>query len=255
MKKIFGIVLATAFIATSCKEEFKQPASLASFAVIHASPVSATAPTDTLHVFIEDGRLTPAPGILYLANSVGPYLSTFSGSKTVNIRRKADPASDLYVTPFTHDFEAGGTGIYSFFVYDTTTSATGQAKVLRLKDDLTLPATTDAKVRFLHLAPNAPAVDVTLLRTSVTPNDSVTITNKSYVGATPDAVALAAFQSVPKGVYSVKFKLAGTQTLALPAFAADMSRGTDITQGGIFSIFASGTAKGRPLVGRLLRHY
>ena len=251
MKKIFGFALATIAIASSCKDDFEQPKNYSSFAVIHASPVSAVAPTDTLHVFVCEDKYTAA-GITYLGTSFGPYLPVLSGTKTINIRRGTTAASSLYVNSFENNFAPAG--IYSYFVYDTTTSATGQAKVLKLTDDLTLPATTNSKVRFLHLAPNAPAVDITLVRTSVTPNDSVTISNKAYVGATPNETALAEFISVPRGVYTAKVKLAGTQTVATTV-AADLSRGFDITQGGIFSLYASGTAKGRPLVARLIRHF
>lgn len=257
MKKIFGFALATIVVAASCKEEFEQPKNYSSFTVVHASPVSATAPTDTLHVFVEDGLYTSPSGILYLGTSSGPYLPVLSGSHTINIRRKAVASSDLYVAPFTQDFTAAG--IYSFFVYDSTTTATGQAKVLKLKDDLTLPQTTpvaESKFRFLHLAPNQPAVDVTYLRTSVTPNDSITVTNKSYVGAAPDEAALAAFMRAPKGVYTVKVKTAGTQTvLTSLTLSAAQANGTDVTQGPIYSFFISGTAKGRPLALRLLKHY
>jgi len=250
MKKIFGFALATIAIFTSCKEEFEQPADYSSFSVIHASPTPATPPADTLNVYVGTSKYT-STGITYLATSFGPYLPVLSGSKEINIRRKTTD-STLYVNSFEYNFERGG--IYSFYVYDTTSSATGQAKVLKLKDDLTLPVNTNSHVRFLHLAPTAAAVDVTLLRTSVTPNDSVTISNKAYVGATPDEAALAAFTVVPRGVYTAKIKAAGTQNV-LTTVAADMSRGTAITEGGIFTLYVSGTAKGRPLAGRLVRNY
>lgn len=250
MKKIFGLALATVALATSCKDKFEQPKNYSSFAVIHASPDLPSPNSDTLHVFVEDQRYTSSAGVVYLASS--SYLPVLSGSHTINIRRKGDAASALYVAPFTSDFAPGG--IYSYFVYDTTTSATAQAKVLKLRDTLTLPPNTNSKVRFLHLAPNGPAVDVTLLRTSVTPNDSVTLSNRTYVGATPNETTLAGFTQVPRGNYTAKIKLAGTQTV-VATVAANMTNGTNVTEGGIFTIYASGTAKGRPLAGRLIRHY
>ena len=249
MKKIFGLALASIAIGTSCKKAFEQPGDLSSFAVIHASPVATTAPTDTLHVFVGADRYTNA-GATYLTTTT--YLPIASGTHQINIRRKNVATSDLYVSTFTETMARGD--IYSYFVYDTTSSATGQARVLRLKDNLTLPATTNSHVRALHLAPNAPAVDITLVRTSVTPNDSVTISNRSYIGASPNANALAAFTPIPRGLYTAKVKLAGTQTVAI-AVAVDMRNGTDVTQGGIFTIYASGTAKGQPLAVRSIRHF
>lgn len=249
MKKIFGLALASIVVGTSCEKAFEQPDDFSSFAVIHASPVATTAPTDTLHVFVGTERYTNA-GATYLNTTT--YLPVLAGTHEINIRRKNVATSDLYVASFTETLARGD--IFSYFVYDTTTSATAQAKVLRLKDDLTLPATGFSHVRALHLAPNGPAVDITLLRTSVTPNDSVTITNKTFIGATPNASALTAFTPVPRGVYTAKLKLAGTQTVAL-AVAVDMSRGADVTQGGIFTIYACGTAKGQPLSVRSIRHF
>lgn len=267
MKKIFGLALATIVFATSCKEKFEQPGAFSSFAVVHASPVSATAPTDTLHVFAGDAKYTAA-GITYLTTSFGPYLPISSGNYTMNIRRKDNTASDLYVTPFTFDFAPGKA--YSFFVYDTTTSATGQAKVLKLQDTLTLPATTpvpQAKFRFLHLAPNQGAVDVTYARYSIVsttptlilnPLDSFTITNKTYIGGTPNETALAAFTSVNKGVYKVKIKTAGSTAVldsTLLLSSAAQINGSDVTQGPIYTFYLSGTAKGRPRAVRSLKHY
>jgi hypothetical protein len=249
MKKILGFALLSIAISTSCKKAFEQPEDYSSVAVIHASPVAATNPSDTLNVFVGDKMYT-STGVTYLNTST--YLPVRSGTHSFNIRRKKDATSDLYVNSFSSTLVRGG--IYSYFVYDTTTTASGQAKVLKLKDDLTLPATTNSNVRVLNLAPNTTPFDFVLVRTSVTPNDSVTFSNKAYIGANPDETALAAFKSVPKGVYTVKLKPTGTQTVTLSA-TVDMSRGADITQGGIFTIYAGGTAKGRVLTIRSIKHY
>ncbi len=249
IKKGLSLVLFSTFALIACDKGFEQPGSYSSFAVIHASPVPSTSPTDTLHVFLDTAKYT-STGIVYLGNS--GYLPVASGTKTVNIRRKAVSTSDLYVGAFPHAFEPSK--IYSFFVYDSTTSSTGTAKVLRLKDDLTLPAAGMAHVRALHLAPRGPAVDITLLRTSVTPNDSITIQNRTYVGAAPDENALSPFTPVPRGTYTVKIKLAGTQTVATSATVA-LTPGADVGLGRIVTLFVTGTAKGRPLAIGAFRHY
>ncbi len=250
-KVIKGLSIAVSFIIVfaSCDKGFEQVGSFSSFAVIHASPVASASPTDTIHVFLDNGMYSSA-GITYLGNS--GYLSVASGTKTVNLRRKAMATSDVYITPFSHNFEPSK--IYSFFAYDTTTSATSAAKVLRLTDDLTLPAAGMAHVRALHLAPNGPAVDITLLRTSVTPNDSVTISNRSYVGAQPNEAALSVFTPIPRGTYTAKVKLAGTQTVAASA-TVTLSPGPDVGLGRIVTIFVTGTAKNRPLAIGTFRHY
>lgn len=238
MKKILALALISTAVLTSCEKAFEQPADWTSAAVIHAAPG-----TDTLHAFVDTGRYT-ATGVTYLNNST--YLPVLAGSHPVNIIKGTTFSGTKYVPTFNWNFERGK--IYSFFVYDTVPAAGGTAKVLRLTDDLTLPTGTNTNVRFLHLAPNGPAVDVTLLRTSVTPNDSVTITNRSYIGATPNEASLSAFMPIPGGTYTAKVKAAGTQTVLLSSSVA-------LNAGRIVTLFATGTAKGRPLAIGSFRHY
>ena len=255
MKKLFGIpfiltALLGVAVLTGCDKELEKPADFSSFAVIHASPVIATNPgSDTLSVFVDTTRY--GSRILYTGNS--GYMSVYSGSQTINIRRNEVYNAPLYVPSFTQNFEKGK--IYSFFVYDTTNSPTAQAKVLRLTDDLSLPAANMAKVRFLHLAPNEGPVDITYLRTSATPNDSVTIANVSYVGGSPNTTALSAFTSIPRGTYTVKVKTAGTQTVRSSSTGVAITTGASIVEGRILSLFLTGSAKGRALTIGNFRHY
>jgi hypothetical protein len=223
-------------------------------AVIHASPVSTTSPTDTLHVFVDNTRYNSG-NILYNTNPSTPtYLPVLAGSRTVDIRRGTTTASLNYVSSFNYNFERGKA--VSFVVYDTTTAATASdAKVLKLRDDLTPPAANTAHVRFLHLAPRGQAVDVVLLRTSVTPNDSVTIANKTYVGANANEEALSAFMPLPRGTYTVKVKNAGTQTVLTSVANFALTPGTDVTVGRIVTFYLTGTAKNRPLAIGSFRHY
>lgn len=249
MKKIFAVAFIWWASASSCKKAFEQPADWSSVAVIQASPVSTTAPTDTLHVFIDTMRYN-STGLMYNTNST--YLPVLAGTRIVDIRRGANNTAANYISTFTHTFERGK--IYSFFLYDTTTSSTGQARVLRLTDDLTLPTANMSNVRFLNLAPRSTPVDVTLLRTSVTPNDSITISNSSYVGAAPSESALAPFTAVPRGTYTAKVKTAGTQSV-LTSSTVTLTTGASVTEGRIVTLYLTGTAKGRPLVLSTFRNY
>ncbi|HEX8315775.1 MAG TPA: DUF4397 domain-containing protein [Flavisolibacter sp.] len=248
MKKIFAFAAISSALFISCKKDLEQPADWSSVAVIHTSPVSSASP-DTLHVFFNDLR-SNSNGILYNNNST--YLPVLAGPKTVGIRRGATTASSSYINSFEYSFEKGKS--YSLFVYDTTTSATGLAKLLRLKDDLTLPAVNMSHIRLLHLAPNASAVDVTLVRTSVTPNDSITIANRSYVGASPNEEALSVFTAVPRGTYTAKVKTAGTQNV-LTSSTVTLTTGASVSEGRIVTVYVTGTAKGRPLAIGTFRHY
>jgi hypothetical protein len=112
-----------------------------------------------------------------------------------------------------------------------------------------VPTGTNVHVRFLHLAPLAPAVDITLLRTSPS-TDSVTLTNRSYLGATPNATALSAFAPIPGGTYTIRVKLPGTQTVV-----ATFALGTNLSSGRIVTLAATGTARGQALGAMVLRHY
>jgi hypothetical protein len=248
-KKILLVALVSLALLPACEKAFEQPADWSSVAVIQASPVAAASPTDTLEVFMDNQRYN-STGIVYNTNST--YLPVLSGSKTIDIRRGPSTSASNYVNSFSYNFEKGKS--YSFFVYDTASTSSSQAKVLRLKDDLSLPAANMAHVRFVHLAPNTPAVDLTLLRTSATPNDSVTISGKSYVGASPNEDGLSPFTAIPRGTYTAKIKTAGTQTV-LTSATVTITTGANINEGRIVTIYITGTAKGRPLAIGSFRHY
>ncbi|HCY89400.1 MAG TPA: hypothetical protein DHV17_03980 [Chitinophagaceae bacterium] len=114
-------------------------------------------------------------------------------------------------------------------------------------------------MRFLPLAKFAPAVDVTLVRTSVTPADSITFFNMGYIGENPTQAeldALSSFRSMPIGNYALRMKLAGTQTLiAAPlSLSAATLTGTGGSTG-ISSLYIAGTAKEQPLSVGIQRHY
>lgn len=127
--------------------------------------------------------------------------------------------------------------IYSFFAIDTVLNS--KLKVLQLTDDLTLPASGMAHVRFLHLAPVSAAIDVTMTRGT----DSVTMSNMSYVGAqaSPNTATLAKFTPIPSGTYTIKVKAAGTQTVLAQSAA------TSLGAVKIYTFYAKGGAKSQPL--------
>lgn len=267
MIRIFSLAFLSLALLASCKKALEQPKDeWSSVAVIQASPVvvsTPTTPTDTLQVFVDDMKYNGS-NVLYNTNT--GYLPVAAGSKNISIKRGLTTSSSNYVNPFSYTFEKAKA--YSFFVYDTTTSTTAQAKVLRLKDDLTLPAAGMSHFRFLHLAPNGVPVDVTITRTATAPTgspllatyDSVTIaTNRSYIGGSPNEDALAAFTPASRGtVYVARIKAAGTGNVLASAtinLTQANTVGSDVGEGRIVTIYATGTAKGRPLAIGTFRHY
>ncbi|MBX9782294.1 MAG: DUF4397 domain-containing protein [Chitinophagaceae bacterium] len=172
------------------------------------------------------------------------YMPFLEGTRNIKISRDSGRTNVIEASlPFAKN------SAYTIIAYDTLATPSSKLKVVRLNDNLTVPATGFTHVRFVHAAPNAPAVDITFLRT-VPSLDSVTITNRSYLGASPNADALSAFTPVPSGTYTMKIKAAGTQTVV-----ATVSLGTNLASGRIFTYYAIGTAQRRPLAVINTRHF
>ena len=92
---------------------------------------------------------------------------------------------------------------------------------LVLTDDLTAPASGKAHVRFVHLSPNAPAVDIAVT------GGAVVFPNNSFKGST-------AFAPLDAGTYDLEVRVAGTNTVALPL------PGIVLEAGKIYTVFAKG---------------
>jgi Domain of unknown function (DUF4397) len=172
------------------------------------------------------------------------YMPFLQGTRNIKISRDSGRTNVIDASlPFDKN------SAYTIIAYDTLATPTSKLRVVRLNDNLTPPASGITHVRFVHAAPNAPAVDITFLRTAPS-LDSVTITNRSYLGASPNADALSAFTPVPSGTYTLKIKAAGTQTVV-----ATVALGTNLASGRIFTYYAIGTARGRALSVINTRHF
>jgi hypothetical protein len=239
MNKLIGALLIGVTIM-SCGKENEYSTNFGTAAVVNASPG-----TPTFHVFDDTVRKTSSA--LAYGGSSG-YLS-FPPDQMRKFRlvNSANLTTNFATRDVTFPYGKPAT----MFAYDTLGSG-GTIRMVSLMDDLSVPAAGSAKVRFIHLAVNAPAVDVTLLRTSATPMDSVTITNRAYIGASPSEAAVTqaqTFATIPSGTYSIRVKLAGTQTLArTPQSIA-------IASTGIYSLFAQGTAQGQALAAGAFRNF
>jgi hypothetical protein len=244
MKRLFIAMIAGLSLA-GCGKENSYTTNYASAIFINASPsINNAAPRPGVNLFVD--TLVKSGSVIAYRGSTG-YLGIEPGSRKLELRTNTTPTTVLF-SAAAENFEVNKAS--SFIIYDTLSSLNSSVKVLRLSDDLSLPTAGNIKVRFLHLANNAPAVDLTLVRTSVTPNDSVTLTNRSYIGATPTASTLESFASIPQGVYTLRVKLAGTQTVALSAALSALNAAN-----GIFTLYAAGTTQGQPLTANVVRHY
>ncbi|MBX9734581.1 MAG: DUF4397 domain-containing protein [Chitinophagaceae bacterium] len=220
----------------------------ASVAVLYASPGSPTADI-VVDGLVSNGSRRLSYGTLSSlgggGGNGGIYIPLLNGSRSIKI---SPDSGKTNLVDASYQFDANKS--YTVVVYDTLASTGAQTlRSVQLTDDLTPPTGTNTHVRFLHLAPNAPAIDVTLVRGANL--DSVTITNRTYFGASPNATALSAFQPVTGGTaYTLRVKLAGTQTLV-----SSVNLGTTLTSGRIITLVAAGSAKSQPLAFAALRHY
>jgi hypothetical protein len=112
---------------------------------------------------------------------------------------------------------------YSIFAINTNPAGTAFEAVV-LEDNLTLPASGQAHVRFVHLSPDAPNVDIVNVTNGL---NMVLIPNRAYKSAT-------AFIPLPAGTYDLAVRAAGTQTTALSL------TGITLPAGKILTVFAKG---------------
>ena len=257
MKKLFGIILSGLMIA-GCGKVITYSNDFAAFAVINATPLANPLPgmpTTNMRVFVDNRQLTGS-NVVYTGAAAPSYLSVAPGVKKIEVRSSLDLVTNFAISA-TENFVSNTAS--TFFVYDTLDNTTGRARLLRLNDTLTVPPAGFIKVRFVPVAVNAPAMDVTLVRTGVTPADSITFFNQTYVGSNPPAgtiQALSAFRTIPIGAYTVRLKAAGTQTLLIAPLALSLTNLTgtgNLT--GINTLFVTGTAKAQPLRIGLFRNY
>lgn len=152
---------------------------------------------------------------LTFPNNTG-YLTVPAGTRNVKVN-----VTGTATTVINADLPLTAAGNYSVFAVDSVS----KISALVLTDNLAAPAAGKAHVRFIHLSPNAPAVDVALA------GGAVVFANKAfkeYVDFTP----------LDAGTYNLEVRLAGTGTVVLPL------PGISLTAGKIYTVFARGFVGG-----------
>jgi len=176
--------------------------------VIHASP---DAPGVDILV---DNTIVNSAAVNFPEST--DYLSVAAGTRNIKVNGHMSSSSviDANVT-------FGSDMFYSVFAVNNFANI----EPLVLEDDLTVPAAGQAHVRFIHLSPNAPAVDITLT------DGTIVFGNKIFKEYT-------AFTPLTAGSYELEVRIAGTSQVVL-------SLGTiDLTDGKIYSVFAKGFVGG-----------
>ena len=174
---------------------------------VHASP-------DAPAVDIKSGWRTLARNLGFLDNT--PYRLLLPGYREIKIN-----VAGTRTTALRARVKLEPRTIYSVFAVNTVSNL----EPLVLVDDLSPPAPGNAHVRFIHLSPDAPAVDVAVQ------GGPVVFGNKSFKEYT-------AFTPLPAGTYDLEVRLAGTSTVVLPL------PGIGLEAGKIYTVFAKGLVAG-----------
>lgn len=183
---------------------------------VHASP---DAPAVNLLV---DGTIA-GTGLAY--PNATAYLPVAAGTRNLKVNLAAAPGTTVIDAPVT---VAAGT---NYTVWAANFAASIEPVVTI--DDLTPPAAGKAHVRFVHLSPDAPAVDVAL------DGGAVVFPNVSFKGFT-------AFTPLDAGSYDLEVRLAGTSTVALDVPPVTLEAGR------IYTVWARGSAAPSPPSGQEL---
>lgn len=176
--------------------------------IVHASP---DAPGVDLLV---DGLVVNSSALEFPDNT--GYLGVPAGDRNVMVNASG---TDLTVIDATLNLDANNN--YSVFAVDVLDNISP----LVLMDDLSTPTSGNAHVRFLHLSPDAPAVDITLKDGTIIFGN---IGFKEYTQFTP----------IPAGTYDLQVRVAGTSTVALEL------TGVTVGDGSIYTVFAKGFLNG-----------
>ena len=202
---VFGVTVFTA-----CSDDDNTVAPVQETAlvkVVHASP-------DAPGVDLLVDNMVAGTNLTF-PNNTG-YLSVNSGTRNVKVN-----VTGTSTTVIEANLPIMTNKNYSVFAVN----AVANLEPIVLEDNLTTPASGKAHVRFIHLSPDAPAVDITLTDGTVVFGDYI-------------FKEASAFTPLDAGTYNLQVRLAGTSTvvLDLPNIALTASK--------IYTVFAKGFVAG-----------
>lgn len=203
---LIGSLLIGCSALFSCKkDDASSTKTYAKVLVAHASP---NAPGVDLLI---DNTKQNTTALSFLGNT--SYLSVESGKRNIKIN-----AAGTTTSVINADLDLVKDVNYTIFAVDSLS----KISPLVLTDDLTMPATGKAHVRFVHLSPNAPAVDI-----AVASSGAVVFGNKKFKEYT-------SFTPLAAGDYNLDVRVAGTSTVALVLPKITLESGK------IYTIYAKG---------------
>jgi hypothetical protein len=192
-------ITAFTFIGCDDEEDPMQPVpSNSSAMVIHTSP-------DAPGVDILVDNAVVETDLTYLENT--DYLTLPSGTRNIKVN-----VTGTSTTVIQADLDFVKDKAYSIFAVDSVANI----EPLVLEDNLTAPASGKVHVRFIHLSPDAPAVDITLA------DGTVIFDDFSFKEASN-------FTPLDGGNYNLQVRLAGTTTVALDLGSVPLPAGKILT--------------------------
>jgi len=183
---IIFLILLSSFLWLTCDGDFPidPTKDLGHIMVTHASP-------DFANVDVYVGDTLVSEDLSY------PNSTSYTAlqADTVNVSVKPTGTDDIALQTDI-DLKAGD--YFSVFACDAAANLT----TLVIKDEYPQPGANETLIRFVHLAPDAPAVDVTL-------SDGTKLFESiEFKGST-------AFKALPAGPYDLQIRLAGTDNVVV----------------------------------------
>ena len=202
--RLLTLGFAAAAFAAGCSDDDDSntgPATEAGMRVVHASP---DAPS--VDVLVDDAQVLTA--VPYLGSS--SYLDVPAGSRNVKVNAAGTSTTvidaDLPLTAGTdYTVIAGG-------------SVSDIAPIL-LEDDRTAPPTGNIKVRAVHGAPGAPAVDIYVTEPGADLQAATPALTNVPFGAASD------YLTAPAGDYQVRVTPAGSKTVVIDSGPLTLAAG------------------------------
>ncbi|WP_347157168.1 DUF4397 domain-containing protein [Pontibacter chitinilyticus] len=202
---IFLLAVLPVVLFTRCDDDNDDDIMrMAQVMVVHASP---DAPG--VDLLIDNTKVNSAA--LTYPNNTG-YLAVAAGTRNVKVN-----AAGTSTTVINADVPLAEDKSYTIFAANTLANI----EPLVLEDNLASPASGKAHVRFVHLSPDAPAVDIAVQ------GGPVLFSNKSFKSATD-------FTPVDAGTYTLEVRPAGTEDVVLTVPDVQLQNGK------IYTIFAKG---------------
>jgi hypothetical protein len=208
---LLPVLAITMLSISACKDDentvVTPPTAKSKISVVHASP---NAPK--VDILLDNGFVDT---LSFPRNT--PYLEVNAGSRNVKVR-----ATGTTLVPIDANITFDANKNYSIYAIDSLS----RISALLTVDDLTTPAVGKAHVRFIHLSPNAPAVNIVA-------NGSITL----FPNRTFNKTILTteqAFTPVDAATYNLEVRTVSGNALALSV------PGVVLTAGKIYTIFAKG---------------